>query len=65
MLKKTERLSSTFTRTIFWLQLLVSDLSLTILLCMTEEKLGMLMSLIIINVHMCGGVGEKWGIGGP
>jgi hypothetical protein len=61
---KTERLSSTFTRTIFWLQLLVSDLSLTILLCPTEEKFGMLMSLVIINVHVCGGVGGKMGYWG-
>jgi hypothetical protein len=42
----------------------VSDLSLTILLCPTEEKLGMLMSLVIINVHVCGGVGGKMGCWG-
>jgi hypothetical protein len=35
------------------------------LLCPTEEESGMLMSLLSVSVHMCGGVGGKTGYLGP
>jgi hypothetical protein len=39
-----------------------TSVSMTYVLCPTEEKLGMLMSSVIANVCMCGGVGEKVGV---
>ncbi len=39
-----------------------TSVSMTYVLCPTEEKLGMLMSSVIANVCMCGGLGEKVGV---